>query len=330
MADHTGRYYQIALDGVDTEHLTSRHRFKAGIAVISGSCLVLMSIVATFVSNPRLHNTSAAEATSLFRLPNSMGKNGLALSQQSPWNVNNMNNQGKIRGSVQAKVQAKDDATDVKQPWDIGRFARTAGEFGFLQPPNPIKVLGGILGGSNAMSGQTIKPEQILYNPVINPLQLVFRPLDDVVMGGSSESSFDDATGVWSGKVITAGGGFAGIRTRPFEPPLDLSRCTGLRLKVKGQGQRFKFIVRDNDEFNGIAWSYSFDTNPWFDTEVRIPLADFVPTKFARVVEDVGNLDTSTISALQITYSKFEYQDALNPKFEGGDFKLVLKELDTY
>jgi len=113
-------------------------------------------------------------------------------------------------------------------------------------------------------------------------------------MGGSSASSFDDAAGVWSGEVITVGGGFVGIRTLPFEPPLDFSRCTGLRFKVKGNGQRFKCIVRDDEEFNGIAWSFSFDTNPWFDTEVKIPFKGFVPTKFAKVVKPEPTLNTAT------------------------------------
>jgi len=221
-----------------------------------------------------------------------------------------------------------EDASETKPKWDFGRFAKTAGEFDYLKPPNPIKVVNGLIG--NTPTGRSIAPEEILWSPVSNPAKLVFRPLDDVVMGGSSESFFDDATGVWSGDVITVGGGFTGIRTRPFEPPLDLSSCKGIRLKVKGQGQRFKFIIRDDEQFNGIAWSYSFDTNPWFDTEVKIPLGSFVPTKFARVVEPQPTLNVATISAIQITYSKFEYGDKLNPKFKAGDFKLDVKEIGTF
>jgi hypothetical protein len=335
MADLEDRYYEIAVDvvapGVGPRTVTSGRWLKVGIALIGVSCLMLASIVVTSVSSPTRQSTSASESTSLF---------GFATSR----NVNNVNNQGKLyefglRPVIQTSptrwssvpAQAKvEDASEVKRSWDIGRFAKTAGEFGYLKPPNPIKVINGMMGSSTAMTGRPIAREEIIYSAVINPLKLVFRPLDDVVMGGSSKSSFDDTTGLWSGEVITEGAGFVGIRTRPFEPPLDLSRCNGLRLKVKGQGQRFKLIVRDDDQFNGIAWSYSFDTNPWFDTDVKIPLEAFVPTKFARVVEPKPTLNVATISALQITYSKFEYGDKLNPKFKAGDFKLVLKEIDTF
>lgn len=55
-------------------------------------------------------------------------------------------------------------------------------------------------------------------------------------------------------------GGFAGIRTKTVTPGLDMSRCRGVVLRLTGDGQRYKFIARDSEEWNGIAWSYSFDT----------------------------------------------------------------------
>merc|ERR1712232_714867 len=107
------------------------------------------------------------------------------------------------------------------------------------------------------------------------------------------ESSFDQTSGIWSGTVIVERGGFTGIRTRPVESPLDLTDCSGFRLKIKGQGQRFKFLIRDNDQFNGIAWSASFDTNPWFDTEVKIKFSDFKPTRYAQVSASSPTLNTA-------------------------------------
>ena len=100
-----------------------------------------------------------------------------------------------------------------------------------------------------------------------------------------------------------------------------MSKCTGLQIKIRGgEGRRFKATVRDSTEFNGIAWTSSFDTvslptlsfsafsrpsqlNGGGVTTVRIPFKKLVPTLFARTVADkVFNSDS--IQAIQFIYSK--------------------------
>lgn len=45
-----------------------------------------------------------------------------------------------------------------------------------------------------------------------------------------------------------------------IEPPQDLSAYEGLELRVKGNGARFKLVVRDSPDSNGIGYTASFDT----------------------------------------------------------------------
>lgn len=61
--------------------------------------------------------------------------------------------------------------------------------------------------------------------------------------------------GTFTGVVRTENnGGFASVRTRNFEPPLDLSPYEGLRLRVKGTGSRFKLILRTDSNWDSIAY----------------------------------------------------------------------------
>lgn len=77
-------------------------------------------------------------------------------------------------------------------------------------------------------------------------------------MGGVSESALrvvpgageslgkggPGAAAVFSGEVKTSNsGGFVSIRTRGLSPPLDLSAYDALRLRVKGDGNRYKFSM---------------------------------------------------------------------------------------
>jgi len=144
---------------------------------------------------------------------------------------------------------ANDEQSETKRrPWDVGRFARTAVFFDAV--PNPLKRVAQALGGTPSASTPALAPGTVIWKPGNNPYGILWGPLDDVVMGGSSQSDFSAESGTWRGDVITAGGGFAGLRTKLFEPPLDLSQCRGLRLKLHGgDGNRFKFIVRDDTDW---------------------------------------------------------------------------------
>jgi hypothetical protein len=138
-------------------------------------------------------------------------------------------------------------------------------------------------------------------------------------------------TGNWTGYVSTANnGGFAGIRTKLFKTPFDCSDCTGLKIKLKGDGQRFKFIVRDDEEWNGVAWSFSVDTKVGQSTEVRIPFQNFKPTKYAKTLKDFQPFNKAQVTGMQLTLSKFEYDGELNPKFREGPFSVQLESIATY
>lgn len=168
--------------------------------------------------------------------------------------------------------------------------------------------------------------------PSIN-LKDTWGALDDVVMGGVSQSNmrFEDNTAIFSGNVSTANsGGFASVRTRNFAPPLNLSRFAGLELRVKGDGQRYKFLLRCEERWDGIAYSYSFDTTPDGWMAVRIPFADLIPVFRAKTVRNMGAFNAQQITAMQLMLSKFEYDGALNPHFAPGSFHIAIESIAAY
>ncbi|MBP0020865.1 MAG: CIA30 family protein [Cyanobacteria bacterium SBLK] len=165
--------------------------------------------------------------------------------------------------------------------------------------------------------------------------------VDDVVMGGVSESGIylvstplNDRTNgfaVFSGTVSTANsGGFASVRHRNFQPPLDLSPYDGIQLTVKGDGKRYKFIARCEGNWDGTSYCYSFDTvaNEWISP--RIPFSQLIPVFRAKTLTDAGAFDSSRTYSLQLMLSKFEYDRALNPTFTPGSFSLQVKEIAVY
>jgi Complex I intermediate-associated protein 30 (CIA30) len=221
--------------------------------------------------------------------------------------------------------------SEFKKPsWDFGRFLQTldyfdAGPFyswvqkmfmGHVPAPTPKPQAGVIFNFQDS-----------------TPLGPSWGALDDVVMGGVSTSSFQKAPegAIFSGDVSTANsGGFASVRTRNFEPPLNLVGSAGLTLQVKGDGKRYKFLIRDGDGWDSVAYAGSFDTQQYLWETIHIPFAQFVPVFRAKTVKNGSLLNLGQIRSFQLMLSKFEYDGALNPHFDAGSFALMVRTIEVY
>jgi hypothetical protein len=164
-------------------------------------------------------------------------------------------------------------------------------------------------------------------------LKSLWGSVDDVVMGGVSQSGLQwlPDMSLFAGVVSTANsGGFASIRTRTVEPPLDLSAYQGLTLRVQGDGKRYKVFLRTDPGWDSLAYAHSFDTIPGQWLTVEIPFAQMMPLFRAKTIADAPPLDPSRIRSVQLMLSKFEQDKALNPFFAPGPFALQLSWIGAY
>ncbi|GAQ80379.1 hypothetical protein KFL_000530070 [Klebsormidium nitens] len=154
--------------------------------------------------------------------------------------------------------------------------------------------------------------------------------LDDVIMGGISDSSFKQEGGraIFQGTVRVEGGGFASHRAAL--PKTDLSGFDGISLRVKGDGKRYKLNMKSTVEAPEFTYQASFDTvrGQWVD--VSIPFDRFRPVVRARVVEDGPKLDTSDIKTISVVLSRFEYDGFPNYVFTPGPFRLEIEHISAY
>lgn len=246
--------------------------------------------------------------------------------------------------------------------WDLGRFVKTLSYFGaipwfsdrawfqqwFGNRPHPTvdsatlnrTTLAYRASASPEPNRESLLPMQNMptqktifdFRQASSDIAAIWGALDDVVMGGVSQSGIQINTegAAFAGTVsIANSGGFASVRTRNFEPPIDLSAFTGIALRVKGDGKRYKYMLRTETRWDGIAHCYSFDTEPDTWITIQIPFTAFVPVFRAKTVADAP-LDPSHIYAMQLMLSKFEYDGALNPRFEPGWFQLQIESIQAY
>ena len=239
--------------------------------------------------------------------------------------------------------------------WDLGRFIQTLSYFGaipflgsldwfqrFGDRPNFKVNLELLSATKSSMTNSSDSSSQsypdhahrLIFDFTQSTSQLseVWGAVDDVVMGGVSQSGiqFDSTVAYFSGQVsIANSGGFASVRTRNIEPPLDLSEYTGIELRVKGDGNRYKFMLRTEDRWDGIAYCYSFDTLAEQWITIQAPFSALIPVFRAKTVAGKA-IAPNHITAMQLMISKFEYDGALNPYFQPGFFQLQVESIQAY
>ncbi|MBL1178601.1 CIA30 family protein [Pantanalinema sp. GBBB05] len=215
--------------------------------------------------------------------------------------------------------------------WDVGRFFQTLTYFETLPVVSWLQKT--MFGSTPPLPPQPQAGVLFDFTQSTNALNQTWGALDDVVMGGVSASSLQTQLGgaLFTGKVSTANsGGFASVRTRNFEPPLNLLGYTGLELRVQGDGQRYKCLIRDEDSWDSVAYAYSFDTTAEQWITVQVPFAPMIPVFRAKTVNSGRSLNSAQIRSLQLMLSKFEYDGALNPHFTPGEFRLLIQTIAVY
>jgi NADH dehydrogenase [ubiquinone] 1 alpha subcomplex assembly factor 1 len=133
----------------------------------------------------------------------------------------------------------------------------------------------------------------------------LWRPVDDVVMGGVSQSVFEQAgTGVarFRGNVSLENfGGFASVRTPPRD--WDTAGTEAFVLRVRGDGKTYKFTLRTGDGFDGIQYQQRFTTSIGEWSDVRLPVTEFVATFRGRKVPFAPSLDPAKVRAIGLMIS---------------------------
>ncbi|MDB9528223.1 CIA30 family protein [Oscillatoria sp. CS-180] len=161
----------------------------------------------------------------------------------------------------------------------------------------------------------------------------IWGAVDDVVMGGASASGLSILPGYarFAGNVSTANsGGFASVRTRNFEPPFNLQNWQGIRLVLRGDGQRYKVILRNSNSWDSLAYCTSVDTEAEQWIGIDVPFAALSPTFRAKTQPTAPPLDPKTVCSFQLMLSKFEYDGNKNPHFRPGAFFLDIRSIGVY
>lgn len=130
--------------------------------------------------------------------------------------------------------------------------------------------------------------------------------VNDDVMGGVSTSNVNVDTDMqnlnFSGNVsLENNGGFASIRSQ--WAPYSLDRFDGIFLRVRGDGNTYRFRIRTEEAGPEISYTSLFETEAGVWQEIFIPFSEMVPLFRGFIVEAAGPLDPATIRSFGMMVS---------------------------
>lgn len=148
--------------------------------------------------------------------------------------------------------------------------------------------------------------ERILFDFQTATNHPTWQIVNDDVMGGVSTSQFQVLTNgcaVFSGTVrLENNGGFASVRSSPARQ--NLAGFDAFVVRVRGDGRRYKFTVRTENDFDTPNYQCAFTTRRGEWAEHRLAFNDFVSTFRGRVLADAPALDLAKVVSVGFLISE--------------------------
>jgi len=185
-----------------------------------------------------------------------------------------------------------------------------------------LRVVMLILGLFSSTGTNAMAEDKMLYDFNDAEAAVGWTAINDVVMGGVSSSAMErteDGTVLFAGVVsLENNGGFASIRSGPGSR--DLGAYSGIAMRFRGDGRRYKLNLKSDASFDGILYRVPFETREGEWQTLRFPFSEFVASFRGRAVPDAPPLDPARIASVGLLIS--DKQD--------GPFRLEIAWLAAY
>jgi monofunctional biosynthetic peptidoglycan transglycosylase len=146
--------------------------------------------------------------------------------------------------------------------------------------------------------------------------------VNDGVMGGLSSGGMQatgEGTVVFTGDVsLKNNGGFSSTRSRPAQR--DFRDSSGILIRVRGDGRRYKLNLWTDSYLGGISYRVPFQTSGDGWQTLRFPFSIFQPTFRGQVVPGAPELDPAKIASVGFLISDRQ----------AGLFRLEIASIETY
>ena len=174
--------------------------------------------------------------------------------------------------------------------------------------------------GGTAMATQN---DKIIYDFTKEQDFEEWRVINDTVMGGISQSRMEKCgKGLvcFKGTVsLENSGGFCSASSLPAQT-YDLSKFEGIKIRLKGDGKKYKATLKNDTSFNGFVYQFEFKTEAGKWIDIIAPFNKFIPVLMGVVQNDAAKLSKSKIKSFGFIISDKQ----------AGEFRLEVDSIKAY
>ncbi len=168
--------------------------------------------------------------------------------------------------------------------------------------------------GGTAMAAQK---DKVIYDFTKEQDFKEWRVINDTVMGGISQSRMEKGgKGIvcFTGTVSLENyGGFCSASSLPAMT-YDLSNFEGIKLRLKGDGKKYKATLKNDTSFNGFVYQFEFKTEAGKWIDIIAPFNKFIP------VDNAEKLNKGKIKSFGFIISDKQ----------AGEFRLEIDNIKAY
>lgn len=147
-----------------------------------------------------------------------------------------------------------------------------------------------------------LNEDNILLNSSIMQTENKWRIVNDGVMGGLSSSKSiinNDNKIVFIGNVsLENNGGFASLRS-PVKD-YNFEKFLGIEIKIKGDGKRYSFSMKETTYFNGYFYTSTFETKKDEWIVIQVPFNQFKLYYYGKETNSSKNIPLNNIKEISL------------------------------
>ncbi len=176
------------------------------------------------------------------------------------------------------------------------------------------------IGGTTVMAEQK---DKVIYDFTKEQDFEEWQVINDTVMGGISQSRMEKCgkglvcfTGTVS---LENSGGFCSASSLPAMT-YDLSSFEGIKIRLKGDGKKYKATLKNDTSFNGFVYQFEFKTEAGKWIDLNAPFNKFKPVFMGVFQKDAAKLDNGKIKSFGFIISDKQ----------AGEFRLEIDNIKAY
>lgn len=206
-------------------------------------------------------------------------------------------------------------------PWALAVLVILAGCGTKPAPTTALKPQAGPASGAASEPAAAAEASKMVFNFKSSSAVSGWQTISDSVVGGQSQGTIKPSgqgAAVFEGTLSQDHGGFVSVRSP--NGAYDLGGFTGIEVRFRGDGKRYKLSVKTNPQDNGFEYLADLWTQEGVWQSARIAFGQFKPNFLGKNLPAGSGIDPTKVVSMGFVVANYQH----------GPFRLEIESIRAY